>query len=220
VTVSGLGGVTAISASFTHNLALLGDGTVRAWGSNRFGELGVNTPAICGSTQKPLSCATAPTPVPLREVATISAGYAFSLATGNGLAYSWGHNNYGQLGDGTVSDRTAPGPVSGLTGVAAISAGNTHAYALLDYSPPPPGITITAGSRSLTVNWEAAESSDLWYVAYRPVAHPAVTFTRVKLAPATRSYTVSGLEARPYEIAVEQIKGGFGRRVVVGTPLA
>jgi alpha-tubulin suppressor-like RCC1 family protein len=219
VSVSGLSGVAAISASFTHNLALLGDGTVRAWGSNRFGELGASTSASCGTALKPLKCATVPTPVPLREVTTISAGYAFSLALGNGLAYSWGHNNYGQLGDGTVSDRTAPGPVSGLTGVAAISAGNTHAYALLGHSPPPPGIAITAGPRSLTVDWEAAESSDPWYVAYRPVAHPAAKFARVRLAPSTRSYTVSGLEARPYEIAVEQIKGSFGRRVVMGTPL-
>src|SRR6185437_1955726 len=216
VTVSGMGGVTAISASFTHNLALLGDGSVRAWGSNQFGELGVSTPAVCGRT-KP--CATVPTQVPLAGVTTISAGYAFSLATSSGLAYSWGHNNYGQLGNGTVNDHAAPGLVSGLAGVAAVSAGNTHAFALLRSSPRSPGITVAAGPQSLTVNWEAAGQSEPWTVAYRPVAHPAAKFMRVKLAPATRSYTVSGLEARPYEIAVEQVKGSFGRRVVAGTPL-
>jgi alpha-tubulin suppressor-like RCC1 family protein len=219
VTVSGLSGVTAVSASFTHNLALLSDGSVRAWGSNRFGQLGTNTAAVCGTKLKPLACATAPIPVPLGQVTTISAGYSFSLAISNQLAYSWGQNNYGQLGDGTVADRVAPGLVSGLTGVAAISAGNTHAFALLTSSPAPPGITVIPGPHSLTVNWEAAGMADSWYVSYRPVEVPAVAFARVKLAPAARSYTVSGLEARPYEIAVQQIKGSFGRRVVEGTPL-
>src|SRR6185437_5092666 len=123
--------------------------------------LGVSTPAACGRVN-PLACATVPTPVPLREVTAISAGYAFSLAVSNGLAYSWGHNNYGQLGDGTVNDHAAPGLVSGLTGVAAISAGNTHAFALLRSSPGPPGIRVAAGPRSLTVNWEAAGQSEPW----------------------------------------------------------
>jgi alpha-tubulin suppressor-like RCC1 family protein len=219
VTVSALSGVTAISASFTHNLALLSDGSVRAWGSNRFGQLGTNTPASCGTTLKPLACATAPIPVPLGAATAISAGYSFSLAISNALAYSWGHNNFGQLGDATTSDHVAPGLVSGLTGVAAISAGNTHSFALLASGPASPGITVTPGVHALTANWEADELADSWYVSYRPVEVPAVAFTRVKLAPATRSYTVSGLEVRPYEIAVEQIKGSFGRRVVEGTPL-
>jgi alpha-tubulin suppressor-like RCC1 family protein len=219
VAVNGLSGITAVSASFTHSLALLSDGTVRAWGSNRFGELGANTPAICGSKLKPLACATVPIPVPLQQVTTISAGYAFSLAISNKLAYAWGHNNYGQLGDGTVADRVAPGLVSGLTGVATISAGNTHAFALLAPSPRAPGIRVIAGPRSLTVNWEAPGLTDSWYVSYRAVAEPAVTFVRVKLAPAARSYTVPNLEVRRYEVAVEQIKGSFGRRVVEGTPL-
>jgi alpha-tubulin suppressor-like RCC1 family protein len=219
VRVGGLSGVTAVSASFTHNLALLSNGTVRAWGGNEFGELGSNTPAICGGKLNPLPCATTPIPVPLQEVSTISAGYAFSLAISNKLAYSWGHNNYGQLGDETLADRVGPGLVNGLTGVAAISAGNTHAYALLTSSTPPSGIMIIPGPRSLTVNWEAASLTSSWYVGYRPVEDPPTQFAQVKLAPAARSYTVSNLEVRPYEITVQQIKGTFGRRAVEGTPL-
>jgi alpha-tubulin suppressor-like RCC1 family protein len=219
VAVSGLSGVTAVSTSFTHSLALLSDGSVRAWGSNRFGELGTSTPPSCGTKLNPLACATVPIPVSLQGVTGISAGYAFSLAISNQLAFSWGHNNYGQLGDGTTSDRVAPGLVSGLTGVSAISAGTTHAFALLGRSPAPPGIALIAGSRSLTVNWEAAGLSDSWYVSYRPIEDPAVPFVRVKLAPATRSYTVPNLEVRGYEVAVQQINGSFGRRVVEGTPL-
>jgi alpha-tubulin suppressor-like RCC1 family protein len=219
VRVSGLSGVTAVSASFTHNLALFSDGTVRTWGGNGFGALGSNTPAICGGKLVPLRCATTPIPVPLLGVSAISAGYAFSLAISNKLAYSWGHNNYGQLGDGTLADRVAPGLVSGLTGVAAISAGNTHAYASLISGTPPSGISVIPGAHSLTVSWEAQSLADSWFVGYRPVENPPIQFARVKLAPATRSYTVSNLEVRPYEVAVQQIQGPFGRRAVEATPL-
>lgn len=43
VRVSGLAGVKAISTGNTHSLALLEDGTVRAWGENRWGQLGDGT---------------------------------------------------------------------------------------------------------------------------------------------------------------------------------
>ncbi len=40
--------------------------------------------------------------------------------------YSWGWNGYGQLGDGTNTDRKTPGQVSGLTNVTAVAAGYKH----------------------------------------------------------------------------------------------
>ena len=43
VRVPNLTDVTAISAGRTHSLALLKDGTIRAWGENRMGELGDGT---------------------------------------------------------------------------------------------------------------------------------------------------------------------------------
>ncbi|RTI04236.1 chromosome condensation regulator RCC1, partial [Thermus scotoductus] len=36
----GLEGVVAVGAGDAHSLALLGDGTLFAWGDNRFGQLG------------------------------------------------------------------------------------------------------------------------------------------------------------------------------------
>lgn len=66
-----------------------------------------------------------------------------SVATGNdhtlalsseGLIYSWGRNNSGQLGDGTTSSRTLPGPVSRINSgeltFSALAASGETSYAL------------------------------------------------------------------------------------------
>src|SRR5258708_34410669 len=53
------------------------------------------------------------------------------FAQGAGTARAWGSNACGQLGGGTAVGRPAPGPVSGLTTVIALSAGDSHTLALL-----------------------------------------------------------------------------------------
>jgi alpha-tubulin suppressor-like RCC1 family protein len=59
----------------------------------------------------------------------------FTLAaTGAGAqsatVWAWGYNEYGQLGDGTNSDRNVPVAVSGLSGVVALGAGGRHSLAV------------------------------------------------------------------------------------------
>ncbi len=46
-----------------------------------------------------------------------------------GKVWAWGENTYGQLGDGTSTDRNTPTKVSGITGVLQISAGANHSLA-------------------------------------------------------------------------------------------
>ena len=48
----------------------------------------------------------------------------------DGSVVAWGNNGYGQLGDGTTTDRLSPTAVPGLTGVTAIAAGGHHTVAL------------------------------------------------------------------------------------------
>ncbi|MBP1464367.1 carboxypeptidase regulatory-like domain-containing protein [Candidatus Chloroploca sp. M-50] len=49
----------------------------------------------------------------------------------NGSANCWGQNYYGQLGDGTMTNRLTPVTVSGLSGVVTLVAGDDHTCALL-----------------------------------------------------------------------------------------
>ncbi len=150
VAVSGLSGVSAISAGGTHSLALLTGGTVKAWGDNKDGELGDGTstgPETCGTLMS--ACAKTPVSVSgLSGVVAVSGGGAHSLALlSNGTVESWGDNGSGQLGDGTSTGpepcgldfcSTKPVQVSKMNGAVGIAGGGQHSLA---FGPPP---TVTA----------------------------------------------------------------------------
>ncbi len=118
-----LGPVAAVAAGQFHSLALLGDGTVMAWGRNSSGQLGT------GNT----TASDIPVPVAgLSGVTAVAAGSTHSLALlSNGSVVAWGANESGQLGNGTTVASDVPVAVSGLSGVTAIAAGNGYSLALL-----------------------------------------------------------------------------------------
>ncbi|MER7771531.1 hypothetical protein [Kitasatospora sp. NPDC096140] len=134
--VAGLGGVDAIAAGGSHALALLKDGTVKAWGLNDKSQLGDGTTT---NASLPVTVAG------LEDVKAIAAGGSFSMALlKDGTVKTWGNNDKGQLG---VTPRAAkstdpvpkPAPatrttavaVPELTSVKGITAGASHALALL-----------------------------------------------------------------------------------------
>ncbi|MEO6884298.1 MAG: RCC1 repeat-containing protein, partial [Bacteroidia bacterium] len=51
---------------------------------------------------------------------------SYFLSNTSGSPRACGNNSNGQLGDGTKTDRSMPVRVSGLSGVTAISAGESH----------------------------------------------------------------------------------------------
>ena len=67
-------------------------------------------------------------------VSAISNGFDYSCTLLNSSAVKcWGTNDYGNLGDGTTTQRLTPVTVSGLgSGVSALAAGNRTACAVLD----------------------------------------------------------------------------------------
>jgi alpha-tubulin suppressor-like RCC1 family protein len=118
--------VTAVAAGSAHALALTSTGQVYAWGADLFGQLGDGTNAATD----------VPTPIdapPGVTFTAVSAGGDHSLAlASNGQVYAWGANTYGQLGDGTTTDRTRPTPVATPAGLTftGIAAGTGHSLAV------------------------------------------------------------------------------------------
>jgi len=131
--VTGLSGVVAVAAGTDHSLALRSDGTVWAWGGDRYGQLGDGA-----------NSSAQPTPVQvtgLTGVTKIAAGGLFSLALrSDGTVWAWGYNAVGELGNGTTADSNVPVQVTGLARITAIAAAEgDSAMAIRTY--PKTGVT-------------------------------------------------------------------------------
>jgi alpha-tubulin suppressor-like RCC1 family protein len=107
-------------------LALTTGGKLLAWGYNGFGELGT------GSTTDHHKPVWVKLPKGVR-ITAISAGYDSALAlTTAGRVLSWGGNEVGELGDGSVAERHVPGYVSlpKHTRITSLAAGNDTGFAV------------------------------------------------------------------------------------------
>jgi alpha-tubulin suppressor-like RCC1 family protein len=118
--------VTAVASGGRHDLALLSNGTVLAWGDDTYGQLGNGRASSNDDAETPTLVGH------ISGAVAVAAGGEQSLALlSDGTVEAWGDNNDGQLGDGTRRDSAIPVPVTGLTGVSAISAGDLFSMALL-----------------------------------------------------------------------------------------
>ena len=110
-----------------------------AWGSNKYGKLGVTT-SLFGFVTKPVKVETAEeeffTAVSCGKHHSLALTCSTSLTTcdihrlASGKPYSWGWNAYGQLGVGSRLDRSTPTLVESHLKFNAISAGYYHNVAL------------------------------------------------------------------------------------------
>ncbi len=115
-------------------LAVKSDGTVWAWGMNRYGQVG-------NGTVNPLSGPQITVPVlvsnsqpggPINSPRQVTCGYQFGAAlTTNGTVWTWGSGSHGELGQGpSTSTSYYPAPVPSLTNIITISAGWFHILAV------------------------------------------------------------------------------------------
>ena len=126
VQVSGLSNITRIAVGYNQNMALTNSGAIYVWGYNGYGQLGLGN----------YNDSPTPTTVSLGAgiTATAIAGRGFhSVAIGsNGNIYTWGRNDYGQLGNGSATQTNTPTAITLAAGVTpvAIAASYYHSMAL------------------------------------------------------------------------------------------
>jgi alpha-tubulin suppressor-like RCC1 family protein len=127
--IAGLDGVSIVDVAGgrNHAIALTAGGTVYAWGSNQYGQLGNGT---WQNSSDPVLVSS------LTDVVGIFAGRDHNLAVrSDGSVWSWGYNGHGELGDGTSTNRNAPVRVVRLNGsalgkIVQVGAGANHSLAL------------------------------------------------------------------------------------------
>ena len=113
---------TQIACGAFHSIAIGNDGELYTWGNNQDGQLGDGTTAQRNiPTKIILESGVKPT--------QIACGYFHSIAIGdNKSIYTWGWNNFGQLGDGTTDNKLIPTKITLPNGAKStqISCGYFH----------------------------------------------------------------------------------------------
>jgi uncharacterized repeat protein (TIGR01451 family) len=134
---------TSVSAGGMHAVALDEDGRVWSWGNNEKGQSGDGTQDEDGENITVRVMGEAGYATSMQDVGftAVSAGGAHSLALDvSGRVWSWGSNEAGQSGDGTMTDGAGTwvprvmgvNYAASMTGAvfASLSAGGAHAHAL------------------------------------------------------------------------------------------
>jgi alpha-tubulin suppressor-like RCC1 family protein len=128
VTVAGITSAKAVAAGAHFSCALLASGAVKCWGHGRNAELGDGTAWPYSDSSVPVSV------VGINGAVSITAGAFHACAVmSDASAQCWGYNNYGQLGNGSMTQSASNTPVriSGIDSVVRLAAGAWHTCALL-----------------------------------------------------------------------------------------
>jgi len=124
--------IVSVAAGAYHSLAIDEHGNLWAFGRNNYGQLGDGTAADRSS---PIQVNTGGRMNNVKAM-SVAAGGGHSFAIDeHGTLWAWGHNSFGQLGDGTAADRSSPIQVntSGRMNnakVTFVAAGYEHSIAI------------------------------------------------------------------------------------------
>lgn len=126
--VMGLGGVQHIGAGHLHTCALDTAMQLYCWGNNAYGQLGDGT--TVNRTSPVLVSDPNGAWAAVGGLQSVAAGRTHTCAlTESGQAYCWGHNVWGELGDGSTTNRDMPTLVTGLGALQQISVGYSQTCA-------------------------------------------------------------------------------------------
>jgi hypothetical protein len=194
VRVLGLVGVAAVAAGDDHSLAVEFGGTVWGWGFNDYGQLGDGKPMA--------RCYTPVRASELTGVPAVAGGEYHSLAVKfDGTAWAWGNNGFGQLGDGTTTQRNTPTRVSGLSSTVAVAGGHYHSLFLSDAV-----ISALQVSGTWPVNGNTERHVGQIIVGFdRPVANVSADDLTLSAGSVTG---VEGSGKGPYLFTVTGLPGG------------
>jgi alpha-tubulin suppressor-like RCC1 family protein len=118
--VPGLTDMVAVAGGYNTSIAVRSNGTLRTWGYNSKGQLADGTYVNRASPVIPIGLSNAVT-------SRINAGVFHSLwLAPDGTVRAWGANSYGQLGDGSFTQRTTGVTVPNLNRVVGLSGGVRH----------------------------------------------------------------------------------------------
>jgi alpha-tubulin suppressor-like RCC1 family protein len=170
--------VTAVSVGTVSNTAAcaIADSALFCWGSNTTGAVGD------GSTTARLTPVAVTGAIGAQAVTDVSVGGYTSCAVAGGKAYCWGLNEFGELGDNTVVNKTAPVAVdaSGALAGKVITAISTSAQLTGNTLHPAFGHTCAVASGA-AVCWGANQYGQLGSTttSYQSQTPVAVTATGV-----------------------------------------
>ncbi|AEV85753.1 Protein sidekick-2 [Actinoplanes sp. SE50] len=124
---------TRLTAGSNHTCALGSDTRTYCWGYGYYGQVGD------GGTVNRSSPVEVAVPAGV-TLSRLTAGWYHTCALGSdSTVYCWGLNETGQLGDGSITDRSSPVGMPPLPSPAG--------------PLPPTGVSATAGDREIAVSW-------------------------------------------------------------------
>lgn len=113
---------TSMAAGGNHSLAIRTNGSLYAWGSNAYGQLGNDT---TNDAYTPIQIGTDV------DWSVVAAGGSHSMGIKtDGTLWAWGSNSDGQLGDGSTTDAQRPMQIGIEKNWIWVSAGKFHTFAI------------------------------------------------------------------------------------------